>query len=80
MGTKVETVLFILKLGTWGHWRQRCTRGAREGHKRGKRGALIGIKVEAVLFILKLGTLAPKVHKRCTRGAREAHHKCKQQS
>ena len=40
------------------------TRGVREGHKRGKKGALMGTKVETVLFILKLGTLAPKVHKR----------------
>ena len=52
MGTKGDTVFFILTrlghgwdtVGTRGHWRHRCTRGAREGHERCTRGAREGHK------------------------------------
>ena len=46
MGTKVETVFFILAhLGHgWGpKVHKRCTRGAREVHERGTRGALLNL-------------------------------------
>ena len=45
---------------------KRCTRGAREGHERGTRGAFVGTKGDTVFFILTrlghgwdTGTLAP---------------------
>ena len=69
MGTKGDTVFFILTrlghgwdtVGTRGHWRHRCTRGAREGHERCTRGAREGHK---------RGTRgAREGHERCTRGA-----------
>ena len=69
VGTKGDTVFFILTrlghgwdtVGTRGHWRHRCTRGAREGHERCTRGAREGHK---------RGTRgAREGHERCTRGA-----------
>ena len=69
MDTKGDTVFFILTrlghgwdtVGTRGHWRHMCTRGAREGHERCTRGAREGHK---------RGTRgAREGHERCTRGA-----------
>ena len=69
VGTKGDTVFFILTrlghgwdtVGTRGHWRHRCTRGAREGHERCTRGAREGHE---------RGTRGEREgHERCTRGA-----------
>ena len=62
---------------------ERCTRGAREGHERGRRGAFVGTKGDTVFFILTrfghgwdtVGTRGHWRH-RCTRGAREGHERC----
>ena len=66
MGTKMETVFFILT--HLGH-RDTGTKGAQEVHERGTRGALMGTKMETVFFILThLG------HRDTgTKGAQEVH-------
>ena len=74
MGCKRVTIFFILThlrhdwdTGTVApKVHKRCTRGAREGHERGTRGAFVGTKGDTVFFILTrlghgwdTGTLAP---------------------
>ena len=73
MGTKMETVFFILT--HLGH-RDTGTKGAQEVHERGTRGALTGTKMETVFFILTHLGHRDNWHQRCTRGARKVHERC----